>query len=284
ANQCGASSKMEFEGHQQAFTFLLATDMIIKTFISDRHKSIAKWMRVECPKKYIFHLFEIEIQKTLIKLSKEKGCEAIGRWRKACIRHFYWAVTSTTPKQGDVILAKFNAFLYHITNVHADIPNRLFNKCSHAALTTARLWLTKGSEAYCKLYDALTNKILLKAIKQASPIAQTSSLEGYHSVINQFAPKMLAFSYLGMLSRTILSALHFNYNTKRDSKVDDHGRMKLTVTYPKFKGGDATVRELKVIQNYGNSLFFGCFDSLYKSLPITCYMLSQIMLLTYTTL
>ncbi|KAK3711266.1 hypothetical protein QZH41_007880 [Actinostola sp. cb2023] len=128
ANQCGASSKMEFEGHQQAFTFLLATDMIIKTFISDRHKSIAKWLRVECPKK----------------------CKELG---KPVITHFF--------------------DLWHIA---------------------------KRSEAYCKLYDALTNKTLLKAIKQASPIAQTSSLEGYHSVINQFAPKMLAFSYLGMLS------------------------------------------------------------------------------------
>ncbi|KAK3744265.1 hypothetical protein QZH41_019935 [Actinostola sp. cb2023] len=252
ANQCGSSSAMEFEGHQQAFTFLLATDMVIKTFISDRHMSIGKWMRVDCPKKckdlgkpVIDHFFDLwhigkKIQKILIKLSKEKGCEAIGRWRKACVRHFYWAVTSTTPKLGDVIVAKFNAFFYHIINVHNDIPNRLFNKCAHATLTVPRLWLTKGSEAYWKLYDALTQTSLVKAMKQASPVAQTSSLEGYHSVINQFAPKMLAFSYLGMLSRTILSALHFNYNANRESKVDVHGKTKLTVTYPKFKGGDAT--------------------------------------------
>lgn len=42
---------MEFAGHQRAFTFLFTTGMIIKAFISDRHQSIAKWMRTECPKR-----------------------------------------------------------------------------------------------------------------------------------------------------------------------------------------------------------------------------------------
>lgn len=41
---------MEFLGHQRAFAYLFTTGMIIKSFISDRHKSIGKWMRVECPK------------------------------------------------------------------------------------------------------------------------------------------------------------------------------------------------------------------------------------------
>ena len=85
-----------------------------------------------------------EIQKVLTKLSKEKGCEIIGRWKQACVRHFYWSVTSTTPKLGDVILAKFKAFLYHIINQHKDLPNQLFNKCAHGLITTPRVWLTKG--------------------------------------------------------------------------------------------------------------------------------------------
>lgn len=58
-----------------------------------------------------------------------------------------------------------------------------------------------GSEAYAKMYDALTNIQLTKAIKKASSVGQTSCLESYHSVINHFAPKMLAYSYLGMLGR-----------------------------------------------------------------------------------
>ena len=56
---------MEFFGHQRAFEFLLATGMTITTFVSDRHTSIAKWMRVDCPikcrelgKTVITHLFD----------------------------------------------------------------------------------------------------------------------------------------------------------------------------------------------------------------------------------
>ena len=92
----------------------------------------------------IFH-FKIEIQKALIKLSKEKGCEVIGRWRKACVRHLYWSVTSTMPNQGEVILAKFQLFLSHIINKHKDLPNPLFHKCAHVPIASPRVWLTKGN-------------------------------------------------------------------------------------------------------------------------------------------
>ena len=53
------------------------------------------------------------------------------------------------------------------------------------------------------------------------------------------------------LFRTILAALHFNYNLKRGSKVDDEGEPVLPVSYPKFKEGEATVKEAKVSSNYG---------------------------------
>ena len=36
---------------KEAFTYLLATGMIVKSFISDRHVSIVKWMREERGKK-----------------------------------------------------------------------------------------------------------------------------------------------------------------------------------------------------------------------------------------
>ena len=36
---------------KEAMAYLLTTGIIIKSFISDRHASIAKWMREECGRK-----------------------------------------------------------------------------------------------------------------------------------------------------------------------------------------------------------------------------------------
>lgn len=47
----GSSSAMEALGHQKALHFLLTTGLVITTFISDRHATIAKWMRETCPQK-----------------------------------------------------------------------------------------------------------------------------------------------------------------------------------------------------------------------------------------
>lgn len=94
---------------------------------------------------YLFDYIISEINKTLLKLSKKKGFELIGRWRKACVNHFYWAVMSTPVLMREVKLAKFQAFLYHIINKHKDFPNKLFDKCSHGIISVQKVWMLKGT-------------------------------------------------------------------------------------------------------------------------------------------
>ena len=65
-----------------------------------------------------------------------------------------------------------------------------------------------GTKAYDELCTILTKPALLTDIKKLSPKYQTSSVEGYHSVITHFAPKLLSFSYEGMACRCVS---HFSY-------------------------------------------------------------------------
>jgi len=57
------------------------------------------------------------------------------------------------------------------------------------------------SSVYEKVKKALTSDSLKKGIMKASPYAQTDCLEGFHSVLNFFAHKIIAYAYLGMFCR-----------------------------------------------------------------------------------
>ena len=62
---------------------------------------------------------------------------------------------------------------------------------------------------------------------------------------------------LKIFSRHILAALHFNYNLRREAKTNPDGTEKVKVSYPKYKNGEASVRSLKIEQNFGvPSLFY----------------------------
>lgn len=186
----------------------------------------------------------------MTKISKEKGCEALAEWIKPCENHLQWSAASTFSGNGRIIWAKFKAFLSHVVNKHAGFEDPLFNKCSHGDIQP-RKWLRVGTVVYDKLCGALTNNALVKGIKQASPFAQTSCLEGFHSVLNHLAPKMIAYSYIGMYCRHILAAVHFNFNLQRE--VQHHGRdrvERVKVSYPKFKNGEACVRDVRVRPNF----------------------------------
>ena len=153
---------MEFLAHKQAFTYLLTeTLMNITAYVTDRHGSITKWMREECPgicKKYgkpvVKHFFDCwhvakSLHKKLTKLSKIRGCEIIGEWARACINHFHWCVSTTKSGQENVIWEKFKSYLTHITGVHEDPSNKIFNKCAHGEIEQPRNWFSKSIIIYC---------------------------------------------------------------------------------------------------------------------------------------
>lgn len=77
------------------------------------------------------------------------------------MRHFYWSVTSTEELQGEVKLAKFEAFLSHVINQHQDLPNRLFKKCHYGPITKEKVWMTKGNKKRTFTFTIILRNIIV---------------------------------------------------------------------------------------------------------------------------
>uniref|UniRef100_A0A8C5AM79 Uncharacterized LOC115533401 n=1 Tax=Gadus morhua TaxID=8049 RepID=A0A8C5AM79_GADMO len=110
-----------------------------------------------------------------------------------------------------------------------------------------------GSLAAVKLENIMMRAALLKDVRQLSPQHQTFSLEAYHSLILHFTPKHTGFSYLGMYSRLLLAALHYNHNhnANRETARRSDGTEKYCVRYPRFRKGAHVVRPIKEAASYG---------------------------------
>ena len=162
-------------------------------------------------------------RKKLEKLGKQKGCELVCEWQKSIINHLYWCVSSSSNDDNDdnseLVKAKWLSLDNHVHNVHKK-HSKEFPKCLHRRLRSrdkkktglkdvSGIYLykhvivlfiidTKASE---KLTPLLLNSNHLKDITRLSSSYQTSSLESFHNIVIHFAPKSIAFSYMGMKSR-----------------------------------------------------------------------------------
>ena len=74
--------------------------------------------------------------------------------------------------------------------------------------------------------------------------------------------------------RHILAAVHFNFNLQREcrKKADDTEQIK--ITYPKFKNGEAVVRNVRVSQNFGESGYCNRSDSYH--IPVLVMLISPL--------
>lgn len=137
---------MELEGAKRCFLFLQSVGLSVATFVSDRHRGIAKWIRKCQPK--TTHFFDIwhvarSVNKKLLKASQEKGCEVIKDWMRGVRNHLYWCVTSTVQGFEELISAKWKSFMGHMSNKHTDHPNSLFSACAHEEIAPRR-WIKIG--------------------------------------------------------------------------------------------------------------------------------------------
>ncbi|KAK1167057.1 hypothetical protein AOXY_G11709 [Acipenser oxyrinchus oxyrinchus] len=61
---------------------------------------------------------------------------------------------------------------------------------------------------------------------------------------------MLYFSYYGMKSRLMMSAVHFNENASREQAVTQSGEAHYKIDFPIFQRGEHTVKKIMVRGTY----------------------------------
>lgn len=142
-----SSNEMELSSAKACFAFLKQAGLKIGTFISDRHKSIAQWIREEEPDtKHYYDIWHIakSVTKKLLKAGKESGCEVILKWQKSIKNHLHWCATSTFPGFGAFIVAKWKLLVRHLRNKHKEHPDPLFQERSHVHALSSRQWFKVG--------------------------------------------------------------------------------------------------------------------------------------------
>lgn len=140
---------MELKGAQLCFSHLKERQIMIKVFVSDQHKGIAKWIREWNPSTiHYFDQWHIakNISKKMFAASRQKGCELIADWIQAVKNHVYWCSTSTKEGFQSMILAKWKSLIRHISDCHSDHPDGLFTECAHGDIEP-REWIKKGEPA-----------------------------------------------------------------------------------------------------------------------------------------
>ena len=153
----GGSSQMELEGAKRAFAYLTSVGLKIAVFVSDRHRGITKWLR-ECQPNTA-HFFDIwhvarSIEKKILKLSEQKGCERISQWIKGVRNHLHWCASSTKQGFKELIVAKWMSLMRHIANKHDSHKTPLFDKCAHGADIHKRKWI-KNRYLLLKVFSCL---------------------------------------------------------------------------------------------------------------------------------
>uniref|UniRef100_A0A671TX43 Uncharacterized protein n=1 Tax=Sparus aurata TaxID=8175 RepID=A0A671TX43_SPAAU len=217
------------EGLKRSVRFLDEQHMHVSALIMDRNRQV---------KMRTCHFFDIwHIGKSMfLDQCSFRECEDLKLWRPAVINHLYWAAASTPDGDPDVMEAKWNCMVNHVQDIH-EHGTPAFLSCAHPPLegeARNKQWLEPANNDYT-----------------LSPQHQIFSLEAFHSLILHFAPKHTGFSFLGMYSRLLLAALHFNSNGSREVAQTSDGEVYYAVRYPRLRKGGWVVRPVKEKPSYG---------------------------------
>ncbi|XP_057690491.1 uncharacterized protein LOC130914917 isoform X2 [Corythoichthys intestinalis] len=242
SNETKSSYHMELEGLKRCKEDV--SGLNIRALVTDRHRQVSKWVRESWKISHYYDCWHVVkgLTKKLEALAKPNSFRIIKDWIKSIANHLYWCVASSTPGDKEDIKGKWLSGVEHIQNIH--------DNCYHGSLEREKKWLKPGSEVCERLVDILTKKHFVKDVCSMSALGQTSGLEAFHSLVNQFAPKMFQFSYRGMHSRIYLAALHYNENAGRPWAYTKAGEQRYSIAFPKYKKGGYSLKNVLVKPSY----------------------------------
>lgn len=158
---------MEKAGLIRSIELLQEEDISIGTLVTDRHRSIAKWIRESLPEtRHCYDVWHVAkgLKKKLQALAKLKDCSIVAEWIRSIINHLYWCASSTPDGNRDVVGAKWLSVVNHVKNVHRH-ANSLFPKCTHPRKYKKRgdvvHWLTPGTCTYVYLFLSKCLKVYI---------------------------------------------------------------------------------------------------------------------------
>ena len=256
SNEVKSSTHMELKGLQKMVQVFNQFNITVTAIVTDRHRQIQKWIRENW--QTVHHYFDCwhiakSIKKRLQSLDKKKSCQLLGSWIKSIVNHFYWSVMSTEPGNEEIIELKWKSLVRHLQNIHHG-HGEMFPSCMHPPLSDLDLrtikWFKPDTEEFDGLKKIIETKMLVNDIKKCSSHGQTSAVEGYHSLVNHFAPKMHHFSFNGMKSRLFLAAMHYNENSGREQQQNKEGDLQYAIAFPKYNKGGYIVRKILVDCTY----------------------------------
>lgn len=220
------SSPLELAGFIECLTMLESDSYKVDTVVTDRNKSLAKWLREKRPgikHRYDPWHFAKNIKGKLRPLAKKKGCKIISEWIKAIGNHLFFC-SQNCDDDPEKLIEMWKSMLHHISNRH--MFKTLYNKyprCAHNKYSKKeerkKKWIKRGSAAYNQLEKVIFDKRNLADMPKLVNTYHTGSIEVFNSLVNMYATKRKQFDLNMMDARVKLAAIDFNANVKREQAV-----------------------------------------------------------------
>ncbi|VDH92225.1 Hypothetical predicted protein, partial [Mytilus galloprovincialis] len=236
-----SSNKMELIGFQRSLASIEAADLTVGVVVTDRHVQIRKAMTTDhSDKKHQFDVWHLSksIKKKILAIKPKKLLNEVKPWIPSICNHI-WYCSRQAHGDSDKLEETWRSLLCHISNRHT-FPGKIVTQCGHPPLSPddirKKKWLNQDSQAYAALEKVVTDKLILRDIRQLDLFCHTGALETYHSMMLKYCPKRLEFEYASMVARTQLAVVDNNVNIGRNQKTDANGKLSFATRCPKSTG------------------------------------------------